>query len=181
MSNPISKRITVQNNSKSEFEKLTKLVFAIDEELNINSKAWYIRATNNASEIRNNAQNSLLHCYYVEIAKSQWAKNQGMSKEAVEIYCKRNIVIGVLKAQSAKETKAGFHAKQKLEMIKALQMYNASAGIRENFLMAGGWSSILDSKHFQMYLREIELHFLDKLHYKLESLNETLRNDALLK
>ena len=171
--------IEIKDSSTKEFEKFSKMVFDIQEDIDNDGRTWYITATNSVEKIRSIAQNALLRCYYIEIKKSTWGANQGYSIEDAEVYCKRNIIIGVMKSQAKLQTKLGEHAKNRVLAILELIKLNAPETLRRQWLLTPGWSSKLNNEHFRMYAEEIELHFLPLLNYRLESKNETLRNNAL--
>ena len=155
------------------------MVFSIQEDIDNDGRPWYITATNSVEKIRTIAQNALLRCYYNEIKKSQWGVNQGYSIEDAEVYCKRNIIVGVMKHQAKLNTKLGEYAKGRILAILELNRLGASEELRRKWLLTPGWSSKLNNEHFRMYVEEIELHFLPLLNYRLESINTTLRNNAL--
>ena len=171
----ISKQLTVSKDSR---QGLAVIVNLIVRDLDEFGKDWVLRATNNMGEIRNHAQNGLLRCYYSEIQKSHWAKQQQMSLFDVEIYCKRYIIIDILKFQACKDTILGIKAKTQSDVVSGLLSCGASEELKITYLSTEGWSSILDTEHFKKYLEAIEHHFFDKLNYRLESINETKRREA---
>jgi len=171
--------IEIKDSSANEFDKISNMVFSIQEDIDNDGRPWYITATNSAEKVRSIAQNALLRCYYIEIKNSPWGKNQGYSIEDAEVYCKRNIILGVMKHQAKLSTKLGQHAKDRVLATKEMAAKGFSERSKRSWLLTPGWSSKLNNEHFKMYIEEIELHFLPILNYRLESINETLRNNAL--
>ena len=171
----ISKQVRISKDARQNLAVIVNLIIKDLEEF---GKDWVLRATNNMGEIRNHAQNGLLRCYYKEIHKSPWAVEQEMSLLDVEIHCKRYIIIDILKYQSVKSTILGIKAKTQVDVVSGLINCGASEGLKITYLSTEGWSSILDTEHFKLYLKAIEHHFLDKLNYRLESKNEKLRWEA---
>ena len=179
MSKVINKRLLVTDTKPETFAKISKVIDLIASQIEKNGKGFALLFTNDESKVRSDAQNKLLQCYYTEITKSDWAKNiSDSTRVGIITYCKRYIIIDVLRAQAVIDSEAGFKALEKISAVDALRYANKSESIRVAYLQTDGWSSILDTDHFKMYLKEIELHFLDKLNYRLESINEQKRRDA---
>ena len=169
---PTSKRITLANNSASEFDKLVKLTNLINDDITEFNKPWYIRVTNNASEIRNNAQNALYACYVKEISK-----NLGNDIKDVRRFCKRNFGLHVLYEQSKDNTKAGHEAFAVITLLQTVNFKFQNWQIQENILEPLPCTSIMTSKNFVDFLKRIEIFYAQK-GIVLESINEKLRREA---
>jgi len=182
MTKPISKRITIKDSNDVEaFLKVSKALDLFAKRLDKGGPPVAVLISDDPSVARTGPQNALLQCYYTEINKSEWAKGQGQSKIDTIVYCKRNIIIQVLKEQATVMSLAGFLAIEKVSAVTEMMRLNYPEEYRVDYLRTEGWSSILDVDHFRKYLIAIELHFIDKLNYRLESINTELRNEALLK
>ena len=171
---PISKRITVQNGSQAEFKKLTDLVLLIDKSIQDTGKPWYFRATNNASEIRSIAQNALYACY-VEAVR----KHFGDSHSDTRKFLKRKFGLTTMYLQSQNNTKAGHDALSVINCLRVVNYKLQPFHTQEAILEPLPCTSIFTSKSFCVFLREVEIHYAEK-GLVLESINETLRNEALL-
>ncbi len=168
----ISKRIVIANNSASEFDKLIKLTQLIDEDMVEHNKPWYFRATNNASEIRNNAQNALYACYINEVSK-----HFGDNHKDVRSHLKRKFGLNVLLIQSKDNTKAGHEAESVMSLLSVIEFKLLEFMKQELVLEPLPCTSIMTSKNFQSFLRQVELYYNDK-GLVFESVNERLRRDA---
>lgn len=171
---PISKRITLANNSKSEFDKLVKLTQLIDDDLQAFDKPWYFRATNNKSEMRNNAQNALYACYVNEVSK-----HFGDDIKDVRAHLKRKFGLDVLYLQSVETTKAGFEALSVIELLRTVSFKFLPYDNQEKILKPLPCTSIMTSKSFQTFLRDVEIYYAKK-GLALESINEKLRREAFM-
>lgn len=178
---PISKRIVIKDTGPESFLKVSKAMDLVVKDIEKNNSEFVVLITNDKNTVRSGPQNKLLQSYYNELTKSDWSKNQGYSRADLVIYCKRNIIIEILKEQSTISSSEGFGALEKVSAVRALNKTNASEEVRIKYLNTDGWSSLLDVGHFRKYLIAIELHFLDKINYRLESTNEKLRWEAFNK
>ena len=169
---PISKRIVIANNSKSEFDKLVKLTHLIDSDMQAHNKPWYVRVTNNASEIRNNAQNAL-YAIYIQAIGDKFGNESG----ELRAFCKRHFGLHILYIQSAKNTKAGHEAMTVIELLKTVNFKFQAFDIQEKILAPLPCTSIMTSKNFVQFLRNIEIFYAEK-GLVLESINETKRREV---
>lgn len=171
---PISKRITLANNSKSEFDKLVKLTHLIDDDLQAHNKPWFVRVTNNASEIRSMAQNALYAIYVTAINESF-----GGDSLSTRRLMKRQFGLNILLAQSKDNTKAGHEAYAVVSLLNTINYRVQPFNIQEIMLEPLPCTSIMTSKNFVKFLREIEVFYAEK-GLVLESINEAKRREAFM-
>ena len=185
MSKPESIDLLISSPSSGDLgEKIANLAFSIESTLTEDSKPWKVYATNDAQKLRSTSQNGLLQCYYHTIQKSNWG--EGKSRDDIEVYCKRRFAIPILEKQAVEinekkglPTRAALDAQRPVNIIECLKELRVNESIRFDYILRTAMSSIMTSENFCLYLKEIEIHFIDKLNYRLESINTTLRNNAL--
>ena len=176
MTKPISKRITIIENKPSEFSQISTW---LDKASNEN-KPFLVYITNDLSGMRTNAQNALYACYVKEIGNKF-----GESIEEVRRRLKREFGLDILLEQSAEKNKKDLPTKGALESLKIMDLLRAISyrllnwKRQEKVLESLPCTSIMTSKNFVEFLKRIEIHYAQK-GLVLESINETLRNEALL-
>lgn len=168
----ISKRIVLANNSKNEFDKLVKLTHLIDSDLQAHNKPWYVRVTNNSSEIRSMAQNAL-YAIYVNAINDEFGGDSLSTRRLM----KRQFGLNILLSQSKDNTKAGHEAYAIVLLLNTINYRVQPYDVQETMLQPLPCTSIMTSKNFVKFLREIEVFYAEK-GLVLKSINETKRCEA---
>jgi len=189
MSDPYE--ITINNLSTNEFSKLTTFVENIQTDMEEDGKPFYITATNDES--RTSAQNRLLwSAYYPAIADKMGEKDE----ELIAARCKRKFGVPLMKTQAyaAKPTKRSKDVKR--ELLRFGLIDHDEQTIKDSwvtlmsvllFPMDGQMDAfkLLDctknftTKLFAEYINRIEIWAAQELGLNLESINKTLRDNAL--
>jgi hypothetical protein len=103
----------------------------------------------------------------------------GDCPKEVKAFCKMQFGIDLLKELGAEETKAGYDASDVTELVEKLGFYRWNYEAKIELMQIVYVTSLMTKPIFCEYLRQIEAHYLNKEGLRLESINETLRNNAL--
>jgi hypothetical protein len=171
--------ITINNLSTNEFAKLSTFVENIQTDMEEDGKPFFITATNDRAEVRSLSQNALSAIYYSAIST-----HFNYTKLEARLRCKIDFGLPALYEQSGlppekKGNKAAVRVAKKvmrtLHIIKFKYLgYENKMEVMENLPC----TSIMTTAVFCDYMKQIEMYYVDK-GLVLESINETLRNNAL--
>ena len=185
----MSYEITIKSLDPSEWQKLASLVANLEADMQEDGKPVTITATNEIN--RTAAQNRLLNAaYYPAIAKAMGDKDE----EEVAARCKRKFGVNLMKIQAQGTTKKALKVKRELlrfGLIPADAQTKQAGWVQLMPVM--GWPQAaqleafklmectrnFNTKLFSEYINRIEIWAAQELGLKLESINETLRNNAL--
>jgi len=137
-------------------------------------KEAYITISFDKGAMRSKAMNSLAAIYYKQISE-----HTGDCQKEVKAFCKMTFGIDLLKELSALDTVAGFEAGDAVEVINDVGFYRWNYEAKIKFMKTVYITSLMTTKIFCDYLRQVEAHYMQVEGLRLESINETLRNNAL--
>ena len=192
---PTSKRITksilIEHNN--DLGKLTAFVNQIDKQIQVDNKPISVTWTNDVGKIRTLAQNALYACY-VSAIKHKF----GGSLSSIRAELKHEIGVDILMLQylEAKEkaisklecdqdlnysmiSQAGREAGDTHVLLKTINYELQPYNIQMKILRPLPCTSIMLRKWFVKFIEAVEMYYAEK-GLVLESINETLRNEALL-
>jgi len=172
--------ITIKSLAPNEFAKLSTLVSNIQDDMEEDGKPFFITATNDEAEVRTLAQNALSAVYYKAIAE----EFKYTTMEA-RLRCKLDFGLQALLEQTSLVSKkkktptpAAILAKKVMRTLQIIKFkwlgYEQKLEVMETLPC----TRIMTTAVFCDYLKQIEFYYLDK-GLRLESINETLRNNAL--
>ena len=145
----------------------------VEDYLQESKKEAYITVSFNKDQMRSNALNSLAEVYYSIIAGNQHSALE------IKAFCKMQFGIALLDKQGAGDTQKAQEAKERTTLLNDLRFNERSYQAKIRLMKAITITSLMTKPIFWDYLREIEQYYWTHQHLKLESINETLRNNAL--
>jgi hypothetical protein len=185
----MSYEITIKSLDPQEWQKLATLVQKLENEQHENGKPITITATNEIN--RTAAQNRLLNAaYYPAIAEAMGDKDE----EEVAARCKRKFGVNLMRIQAQGTTKKALKVKRELLRFGLIPTDSQTKQAGWVQLMpVMGWPQAaqleafklmectrnFNTKEFSEYINRIEIWAAQELGLRLESINETLRNNAL--
>ncbi len=185
----MSYEITIKSLDPKEWQKLAALVQKLENEQHENGKPITITAANEIN--RTAAQNRLLNAaYYPAIADAKGDKDE----EEVAARCKRKFGVNLMRIQAQGTTKKALKVKRELlrfglipvdaqtrlarwKVVMNVQFMQEDVQLEAYKLMA--CTRNFNTREFSEYINRIEIWAAQELGIRLESINETLRNNAL--
>lgn len=177
MSDPYE--ITINTLDPNEFAKLATLVENIQTDMEEDGKPFYLIATNNKAEVRSLAQNALSAIYYAAIGKKI-----GLTSDDARLRCKVDFGLQALYEQSGlpPEVRGNKWAiKEALKTMRTLRIIKfrwLTDPEKLEVMESLPCTRVMTTAVFCDYMKQIELYYADK-GLMLESINKTLRNNAL--
>lgn len=164
----------VLTKATSSIEQWTKKYLAAEDYCTKSDKECYITISFDKGEMRNKALNSLAAIYYKRISD-----HTGDCPKEVKARCKMLFGIDLLKELGAEDTKAGYDASDVTELINKVGFYTWNYESKIELMQIVYVTSLMTKPIFCEYLRQIEAYYQNKEGLMLESINKTLRNNAL--
>ncbi|MAF42813.1 MAG: hypothetical protein CMI54_01410 [Parcubacteria group bacterium] len=163
----------LKSNAQS-IEAWTKKYLQTEDYCTETGKEAYITISFNKGVMRTSALNSLAAVYYRTISE-----HTGDCRTDVKAFCKMKFGIDLLKELGEEDTTAGYKASDTTEVINDVGFYRWNYEAKIKFMKTIYITSLMTSKIFCEYLKQIEAYYMQSEGLRLESINETLRNNAL--
>lgn len=168
----------ILNSNSKNIEEWTKKYLKAEDYCVENKKECYITISFNKSQMRSNALNSLAACYYQVISDEL-----GGSILDNKAYCKLHFGVDLLEIQGANfaenQTEQNSIALSASNTLKDIKFFLWDYQTKIRLMKSYKITSLMTTKIFCDYLKEIERHYSEKCGIILESKNATLRNNAL--
>lgn len=164
----------VLSRTAQSIEAWTKKYLTAEDYCTKGDKECYITISFDKGEMRTKALNSLAAIYYKQISE-----HTGDCPKEVKARCKMQFGIDLLKELGAEETKAGYGASDVTELVEKLGFYRWNYEAKIELMQIVYVTSLMTKPIFCEYLRQIEAYYMNKEGLKLESINKTLRDNAL--
>ena len=168
----------VLTSNPKNIEEWTKKYLKAEDYCIENKKECYITISFNKSQMRSNALNSLAACYYKTVSD-----REGDSEIDVKAFCKLHFGIQVLEGQASeyeeKPTNVNYNARVAVDLLYDINFFQMNYATKLEFMKNYNITSLMNKETFCKYLNEVERHYSEKCGIILQSINTTLRNNAL--